>query len=153
MFGGVLDAEQLGDLCAWGLQRPIVGSMLPVIRSNSRLTEHPALLYQSWSDARSRREGRIEIMLDGGIRRGSDVVQALAMGARAVLVGRAYAYGLGAAGGAGVHRAIEIVRSDIIRTLKLLGCSSVAELDRSYVSVPLEWETRRDARFLTELGA
>jgi L-lactate dehydrogenase (cytochrome) len=91
--------------------------------------------------------GRIEIMLDGGIRRGSDVVKALAMGARAVLVGRAYAYGLGAAGGPGVHRAIEILRSDIIRTLKLLGCSSVAALDRSYVGVPTEWEPTRDARF------
>ena len=46
-------------------------------------------------------DGRIEVMMDGGIRRGSDVVKALAMGARAVLVGRAYAYGLGAAGGRG----------------------------------------------------
>lgn len=98
-------------------------------------------------------DGRIEIMLDGGIRRGSDVVKALAIGARAVLVGRAYAYGLGAAGGAGVHRAIEILRSDIVRTLKLLGCASVAALDRSYVGVPPEWEPTRDARFLTELGA
>ena len=89
-------------------------------------------------------DGRVEVMLDGGIRRGSDVVKALAMGARAVLVGRAYAYGLGAAGGAGVHRAIEILRSDIIRTLKLLGCVSVAALDRSYVGVPSEWEPRRD---------
>jgi L-lactate dehydrogenase (cytochrome) len=94
--------------------------------------------------------GRIEIMLDGGIRRGSDVVKALAMGARAVLVGRAYAYGLGAAGGPGVHRAIEILRSDIIRTLKLLGCSSVAALDRSYVGVPPEWEPTGDARFAPE---
>jgi L-lactate dehydrogenase (cytochrome) len=91
--------------------------------------------------------GHIEIMLDGGIRRGSDVVKALAMGARAVLVGRAYAYGLGAAGGPGVHRAIEILRSDIIRTLKLLGCASVAALDHSYVSVPPEWEPTRAARF------
>ena len=92
-------------------------------------------------------DGRIEIMLDGGIRRGSDVVKALAMGARAVLVGRAYAYGLGAAGGPGVHRAIEILKSDIIRTLKLLGCSSVAALDRSFVGVPPEWEPTRAARF------
>jgi L-lactate dehydrogenase (cytochrome) len=84
-------------------------------------------------------DGRIEILLDGGIRRGSDVVKALAMGARAVLVGRAYAYGLGAAGEAGVHRAIEILRCDVIRTLKLLGCSSVAALDRSYVAMPPEW--------------
>ena len=68
---------------------------------------------------------RIEVLLDGGIRRGSDIVKALCLGARAVMVGRAYAYGLGAAGGAGVARAIEILRADLIRTLKLLGCASV----------------------------
>jgi isopentenyl diphosphate isomerase/L-lactate dehydrogenase-like FMN-dependent dehydrogenase len=82
---------------------------------------------------------RIEILLDGGIRRGSDIVKALCLGARAVMVGRAYAYGLGAAGGAGVARAIEILRADLVRTLKLLGCPSVAELDRSYVDVPADW--------------
>jgi len=82
---------------------------------------------------------RIEVLLDGGIRRGSDVVKALCLGARAVMVGRAYAYGLGAAGGAGVARAIEILRSDLIRTLKLLGCASIAELDRSYVDAPAQW--------------
>src|SRR6185295_18385557 len=80
---------------------------------------------------------RTEVLLDGGIRRGSDVVKALCLGARAVLIGRAYAYGLGAAGGAGVNRAIEILRSDVIRTMKLLGASSSADLDRSFVtSVP-----------------
>jgi len=77
--------------------------------------------------------GQIEVLLDGGIRRGSDIVKALAIGARAVLIGRAYAYGLGAAGGAGVNRAIEILRSDVIRTMKLLGCKSVQDLDRSFV--------------------
>lgn len=77
--------------------------------------------------------GRAEILLDSGVRRGSDVVKALCLGARAVLVGRAYAYGLGAAGGAGVARAIEILRSDIIRTLRLLGCHDAGALDRSYV--------------------
>ena len=82
---------------------------------------------------------RIEVLLDGGIRRGSDIVKALCLGARAVMVGRAYAYGLGAAGGAGVARAIEILRSDLVRTLKLLGCASVAELDRSYVDMPAQW--------------
>jgi len=82
---------------------------------------------------------RIEVLLDGGIRRGSDIVKALSLGARAVMAGRAYAYGLGAAGGAGVSRAIEILRSDLVRTLKLLGCASVAELDRSYVDVPRDW--------------
>jgi L-lactate dehydrogenase (cytochrome) len=77
--------------------------------------------------------GRTEILLDGGIRRGSDIVKALCLGARAVLIGRAYAYGLGAAGEAGVARAIEILRLDIVRTMKLLGCPSVAALDRSFI--------------------
>jgi isopentenyl diphosphate isomerase/L-lactate dehydrogenase-like FMN-dependent dehydrogenase len=85
--------------------------------------------------------GRIEVLLDGGVRRGSDVAKALALGARAVLVGRAYAYGLGAGGEAGVARAIEILRSGLVRTLKLLGCSSVADLDRTYVDVPADWAT------------
>ena len=82
---------------------------------------------------------RIEVLLDGGIRRGSDIAKALCVGARAVLVGRAYAYGLGAAGGAGVARAIDILRSDLVRTMKLLGCGTVAELDASYVDVPADW--------------
>ncbi len=85
------------------------------------------------------------MLLDGGIRRGSDVVKALCMGARAVLVGRAYAYGLGAAGGPGVARAIEILRSDIVRTLKLLGCASASKLDASYVDVPTEWMRMRSS--------
>jgi L-lactate dehydrogenase (cytochrome) len=82
---------------------------------------------------------RIEVLFDGGIRRGSDVAKALCVGARAVLIGRAYAYGLGAAGGAGVTRAIDILRTDLVRTMKLLGCASVGELDRSFVDVPAEW--------------
>ena len=76
---------------------------------------------------------RVEVLLDGGIRRGGDIVKALCLGARAVLIGRAYAYGLGAAGQPGVARAIDILRSDVTRTLKLLGCPSVAVLDCSYV--------------------
>jgi isopentenyl diphosphate isomerase/L-lactate dehydrogenase-like FMN-dependent dehydrogenase len=85
--------------------------------------------------------GRAEVLLDGGIRRGSDVVKAICLGARAVLIGRAYAYGLGAAGEAGVARALEILRADLQRALALLGCESVTELDRSYVDVPATWAT------------
>ncbi|PYT76349.1 MAG: alpha-hydroxy-acid oxidizing protein [Acidobacteria bacterium] len=88
--------------------------------------------------------GQTEVLMDGGIRRGSDIVKAICLGARAVLIGRAYAYGLGAAGEAGVTRAVEILRADLERTLRLLGCPSVAALDRSYVEVPHAWECRRD---------
>jgi L-lactate dehydrogenase (cytochrome) len=87
-------------------------------------------------------DSRIEVLMDGGIRRGSDIVKALAIGARAVLIGRAYAYGLAAAGGPGVARTIEILTADLTRTLKLLGCPSLAALDRSYVEIPSAWPNR-----------
>jgi isopentenyl diphosphate isomerase/L-lactate dehydrogenase-like FMN-dependent dehydrogenase len=86
--------------------------------------------------------GRVEVYLDSGVRRGTDVVKALCLGARAVLVGRAYAYGLGAAGGEGVARAIEILKTDVLRTMKLLGCGSVQELDPSFVDIPPAWLDR-----------
>ena len=82
---------------------------------------------------------QIDVLLDGGIRRGSDVVKALCLGAKGVLIGRAYAYGLAAGGGPGVAKAIEILRSDILRTMKLLGCESVNQLDRSFVTLPSNW--------------
>lgn len=76
---------------------------------------------------------QIEVFLDGGIRRGSDIVKALCLGARAVLCGRAFAYGLAAGGEIGVERVLTIFRKDLERTLKLLGCRSVNNLDRSYI--------------------
>ena len=82
---------------------------------------------------------KTEVLMDGGIRRGGDIVKAICLGARAVLIGRAYAYGLAAAGEAGVTRAIQILTADLERTLRLLGCASIRELDRSYVEVPPEW--------------
>jgi isopentenyl diphosphate isomerase/L-lactate dehydrogenase-like FMN-dependent dehydrogenase len=88
-------------------------------------------------------QGRIEVWMDGGIRRGGDIVKAIAMGARAVLCGRGYAYGLAAAGEAGVERAIAILRTDVERTLRLLGCPSIADLDRSYINIPASWEVSR----------
>ncbi|HEY5258466.1 MAG TPA: alpha-hydroxy acid oxidase [Candidatus Baltobacteraceae bacterium] len=78
-------------------------------------------------------DGRAEVLFDGGIRRGSDIVKALCLGARAVLIGRAYAYGLGAAGGPGVARAITILRTDFLRTLKLLGCANLTDLNPSFL--------------------
>jgi L-lactate dehydrogenase (cytochrome) len=84
-------------------------------------------------------QGQIEVLMDGGIRRGTDVVKAICMGAGGVLIGRAYAYGLAAAGRPGVARAIQILRTDVERTLRLLGCPSIAQLDRSYVDFPPAW--------------
>jgi L-lactate dehydrogenase (cytochrome) len=74
-----------------------------------------------------------EVYVDGGIRRGTDVVRALAIGARAAMVGRPWFWGLAAGGEAGVARVLEIFRTEIDRTLALLGVSRVAELDRSFL--------------------
>jgi len=82
---------------------------------------------------------RAEVLVDGGIRRGSDIVKALAIGARAVLIGRAYSYGLAAAGERGVTQAIDILRTETRRTMKLLGCGSVASLSRRAIEIPASW--------------
>ena len=74
-----------------------------------------------------------EVLMDGGIRRGGDIVKALALGARAVLLGRGTAYGLAAGGEAGVDRALAIFHADLVRTMKLLGCASVAQLNADYL--------------------
>jgi L-lactate dehydrogenase (cytochrome) len=89
---------------------------------------------------------QVEVLLDGGVRRGGDIAKALSLGARAVLAGRAYAYGLGAAGAEGVTRAVEILRADLTRTLKLLGCPSATDLDSSYVGLPADWTAGPERR-------
>lgn len=77
--------------------------------------------------------GRAEIILDGGVRRGSDVVKAIASGARACMIGRPFLYGLAADGQSGVELALELFRKEIDRTLMLLGCPRLEQLDASYL--------------------
>jgi isopentenyl diphosphate isomerase/L-lactate dehydrogenase-like FMN-dependent dehydrogenase len=79
---------------------------------------------------------RLTVIVDSGMRRGSDVVKALALGANAVFIGRAPLYGVAAHGEAGVARAIEIFREEIGRVMALLGVRSVTELNRSYLQLP-----------------
>jgi isopentenyl diphosphate isomerase/L-lactate dehydrogenase-like FMN-dependent dehydrogenase len=79
------------------------------------------------------------VLMDGGIRRGSDVAVALCCGARAVLIGRAWVYGLSAAGQNGVTRVLDILRSDFVRTMGLLGARSLADLNRDLVELPPDW--------------
>ena len=77
----------------------------------------------------------IEIMFDGGIRSGQDVVRALALGAKSCMIGRAYAHGLGAAGQAGVAKAIDIIRNEMLVTMGLCGVNTVAEIDHRILAM------------------
>jgi (S)-mandelate dehydrogenase len=81
--------------------------------------------------------GRIPILIDGGVRRGSDIIKAVALGAATVMIGRATLYGIGAGGEPGACRALEILFQEMDRTLALLGCPDVAGLGSEYMRVPI----------------
>lgn len=84
---------------------------------------------------------RLTVIVDSGFRRGADVVKGLALGAKAVLIGRATLYGTAVAGQAGAARAIEIYRDEIDRLFALIGCAGIAELDRSFLVMPPGFES------------
>ena len=79
-------------------------------------------------------DGRAEVYVDSGIRRGTDVIKALALGARACLVGRPYMFGLAVGGEAGVARVLEIFRNEIEHSMALTGCATVGDIDKSLVT-------------------
>ena len=78
---------------------------------------------------------KVEVMFDGGIRSGQDVMRALALGAKSCMIGRAYAYGLGAGGQAGVEKAIDIIRKELLTTMGLCGVNTIAEIDDHVLAV------------------
>jgi L-lactate dehydrogenase (cytochrome) len=130
-----------GVLTGEDARRAVDAGAAAVVVSNHggrQLDSAPATL-RALPEVVSAVNGQAEVLMDGGIRRGSDILKAICLGARAVLLGRAHAYGLAAAGEAGVARALEILRADLERTLKLLGCASVASLDRSFLNVPSDF--------------
>lgn len=133
MIKGVLTAEDARHSLDHGAAAIVVSN------HGGRQLDGVAATLRALPEIVSAVNGRAEILLDSGIRRGSDVAKALCLGARAVLCGRAYAYGLAAAGEAGVSRALEILRDGLERTLKLLGCPSTRDLDASFVEIPAHW--------------
>ena len=139
-FGWIRDAWR-GPILVKGVHRPddarraVDAGADGVIVSNhgGRQLDGVRATIRSLPEIVQAADGRVEVLLDGGIRRGGHIVKALCLGARAVLIGRAYAYGLAAGGHAGVARAIDILRTDMIRTMKLLGCPSVHQLGREFI--------------------
>lgn len=124
---GVLEADDAERAVRLGADGVLVSN-----HGGRQLDGAPAAL-DALPDVVARVGDRVPVLLDGGIRRGSDVVKALALGATAVGVGRPYVYGLAARGQAGVEHVLEILREEITRTLTLMGVTDVAELDRSHV--------------------
>lgn len=104
-----------------------------VVVSNhgGRQLDGAATSLQVLPDIRDALDGRCDILLDSGIRRGGDVFKALALGANAVLCGRAMLYGLAAGGAPGAARSVEILRTELERTMVLAGCNSLSQIDRS----------------------
>ena len=80
--------------------------------------------------------GRCEVYLDGGIRRGTDIFKALALGARAVLVGRPILWGLAVDGASGVQQVLSILHTELERAMKLAGCPTIASINRALVKMP-----------------
>jgi L-lactate dehydrogenase (cytochrome) len=126
---GILSAEEARRSLDYGAAAVVVSN-----HGGRQLDGVPASL-QVLPEVVAAVNDQAEVLVDSGIRRGSDIVKALCMGARAVLCGRAYVYGLAAAGEGGVTRCLDILRGDLERSLKLLGCPAVNALDKSYVSL------------------
>jgi 4-hydroxymandelate oxidase len=127
LLKGVLDPEDAERAVGTGVAGLIVSN-----HGARNLDTVPATL-DALPPIAERVAGRVALLLDGGVRRGTDVLKALALGASAVLIGRPYLYGLGAAGAAGVQRVIEILRSELEMALALTGRRSLAEVDRSLI--------------------
>jgi len=124
---GVLTAEDALLACEHGAAAVIVSN-----HGGRQLDGSPATL-DALPEVVDAVAGRVEVLLDGGIRRGTDVVKALALGARAVLAGRPPLWGLAAGGEAGARRVLELLRDEILLALVLLGCRGPDQLTASHV--------------------
>jgi L-lactate dehydrogenase (cytochrome) len=124
---GVLRPEEAARAVELGVRAVIVSN-----HGGRQLDQVPATL-DVLPEIVAAVDGRADVILDGGVRRGTDVVKALALGARACMIGRPFLYGLGAGGERGVARALSLLRAEIRRAMMLVGCRSVRELDASYV--------------------
>ena len=122
---GILDAEDARLACAAGADTIVVSN-----HGGRQLDGAPSTI-SVLPEIAAAVQGRCEVLFDGGVQSGQDVLKALALGARGCLIGKAFLYGLAAMGGAGVTKALQIIRDELRVTLALTGKNSVAEIDRS----------------------
>lgn len=124
---GVLTAEDAHLACEHG------AAGLVVSNHGGRQLDGVSATIDALPEIAEAVDGRIEVLLDGGVRRGTDVVRALALGARAVLAGRAPLWGLAVGGEAGAQHVLELLREEILLALKLVGCVGPADVRREHV--------------------
>ena len=124
---GILTAEDAHLACVHGASAIVVSN-----HGGRQLDGVPASI-DALEEVVEAVDGRAEVLLDGGVRRGTDTLKALALGARAVLIGRAMVWALAADGEAGVRHVLELLRDEIQLGLALLGCSSPADVTRAHV--------------------
>jgi 4-hydroxymandelate oxidase len=125
---GVLTAEDAALACEHG------ASGIVVSNHGGRQLDGVSATIDALEEVVAAVDGRLEVLMDGGIRRGTDVVKALALGARAVLAGRAPLWGLAVDGEAGARRVLELLQAEILGALQLVGCTSPADVSRDRVS-------------------
>jgi isopentenyl diphosphate isomerase/L-lactate dehydrogenase-like FMN-dependent dehydrogenase len=124
---GVLTAEDAQLACEHGAAGIVVSN------HGGRQLDGVAATIDALPEVVDAVDGRVEVLLDGGVRRGGDVVKALALGATAVLAGRAPLWGLAVDGEAGALRVLELLRDEILLALKLVGCASTADVTAGHV--------------------
>jgi isopentenyl diphosphate isomerase/L-lactate dehydrogenase-like FMN-dependent dehydrogenase len=127
---GVQDVSDAADLAAIGVDGIVVSN-----HGGRQLDRAPVPLHLLPS-VRDAVGDHLDVFLDGGVRSGADIAGAVALGATAVFVGRAYLYGLMAGGQDGVARMLDILRAELERTLRLLGAPTIGELNREHVIAP-----------------
>lgn len=126
---GILDVEDAREAVKIGAEALVVSN-----HGGRQLDGAPSSI-EALPDIVHTVGSHIEVLFDGGIRSGQDVMRALALGARSCMIGRAYIYGLGAFGGPGVSKAIDIIKNELSTTMALCGVNSIAEIDEKVLAV------------------
>ncbi|MEX0827878.1 MAG: alpha-hydroxy acid oxidase, partial [Haliea sp.] len=127
LIKGILNPEDARQSVSLGINGIVLSN------HGGRQLDHAVTPIDMLPETRDRVGNDLEIIVDSGIRRGTDVIKAIALGADACMIGRPYIYGLSAAGEAGVTRALEVFRDEIMRDMQLLGCPSLAQLNADFI--------------------